>query len=487
MLFLFSIALEDLELFGLRNGATAQQIHLATMEGDIPMVIELLDAGVEIDSIDENGRTPLLYAAEHGNLQLVDILIEKGANVEASWKGWTPLSASASNGHLETVQSLLTHGVQINLQGLNDSTIENYVIPLYVASQHGHTEVVQLLLNNGAVARVTLETGHTPLHTAAFRGHPKIVEVLIRAGAEIDGKIVSGKDLGMTPLHYASIQGSPRSISALLNAGADIDNGESEGLTALHLATAFGNYEAMELLLSEGATVDDSENSTKHTPLHLAVLIDDLEATKILIASGADPNLRIPREFGEIAVGKLVLSAPKVLRLTNGEDITNNEQEARNQQTLLYRAADNRRKQPDSMDMVLSLLEGGANTEARLINNATLMHIAVDVFEDTELLRAILKWGGNVNSIDVSGSTPLHYAAFLGSNDSLLLLLEAGADPDMINQIGLTPLQYSFCNDNKITNDLLIEYGASPHQESDMTDFAKEVCQEIHEAIPTGN
>ena len=87
----------------------ATPLHEAVIKGNLERVKELLDGGAKVDRGDETaGHTPLHNAAHHGHPNIAALLIERGANIEAtSWDGITPLHLAASAGHHGLVTKLL--------------------------------------------------------------------------------------------------------------------------------------------------------------------------------------------------------------------------------------------------------------------------------------------------------------------------------------------------------------------------------------------
>ncbi|KAJ1468960.1 ankyrin repeat-containing domain protein, partial [Baffinella frigidus] len=86
-------------------------LSVAAQEGHLEVVQALVDAGADKNAPNQDGCTPLLVAAEKGHLEVVQALVDAGADKNAPEKGgWTPLSVAATNGHLEVVQALVDAG-----------------------------------------------------------------------------------------------------------------------------------------------------------------------------------------------------------------------------------------------------------------------------------------------------------------------------------------------------------------------------------------
>ena len=153
------------------------------------------------------------------------------------------LHAASAGGHTEIVQILLEKGAEVNVQG------GDYGTALGAASAGGHTEIVQILLENGA--EVNAEGGRygTALGVASARGHTEIVQILLEKGAEVN---VQGGDYG-TALGAASAGGHTEIVQILLENGAEVNAEGGRYGTALGVASARGHTEIVQMLLEKGA------------------------------------------------------------------------------------------------------------------------------------------------------------------------------------------------------------------------------------------
>ncbi len=162
--------------------APAISIHDAAAAGDIDAVKQHIAAGADVN---ENVlSTPLHAAALNGHKEIAELLIAKGADVDAKDAlGNTPLYNTISfnaalDGYKEIAELLIQNSADVNAQDKNGNT------PLHEAATSGLKEVVELLIANGADVNAKKKFGRTPLHGAATKG---IAELLIAKGADVDG------------------------------------------------------------------------------------------------------------------------------------------------------------------------------------------------------------------------------------------------------------------------------------------------------------
>jgi ankyrin repeat protein len=146
------------------------------------------------------GYTPLHLAAKQERMDVIELLIAKGAKVNSQDNdGWMPLHFAALKGHMNVVQLLLTKGAEVNAETFN-SIDDGNKTPLYLAAWKGRKDVAELLLAKHANVNARTQYGWTPLHSAANFGYRDMVELLLANKAEVNAKT----NLGQMPLDLAA-------------------------------------------------------------------------------------------------------------------------------------------------------------------------------------------------------------------------------------------------------------------------------------------
>ena len=241
-------------------------------KGNIQVVTQHLNAGVDVNAQNTDGETPLLEATYGGHKNIVELLISKGADVNMKDDlGFTPVQWAAREGHKEIVELLISKGANLNAR---DRLIG--ATTLHYAAVNGHKEVVKILIKNAADFNSKDMAGQTPLNFAIDEGMDEIADLLRKHGGKTgkELKADSGKtgDEIKTPtisIWKDAEKGDIEAVKLHLDNGVDVNAKDNIGWTPLHFATVLDHKEIVELLIATGADVN-AKNKEGRTPLNWA-------------------------------------------------------------------------------------------------------------------------------------------------------------------------------------------------------------------------
>ena len=275
---------------------------------NLEMVEKLCMKGVDLDSQNEDGSTPLCFASSTNNLEMTRLLIKFGASVDLTDKNHnTPLGIASKNGFLEIAKLLINKKTDINLRDANNSS------PLWLASSCGHLHIVGLLTDNKADIDSQSEGGSTPLFMASRNGYTEIVKLLIEKKADLNIE-----DEGINALWIASQEGHTEIAKLLIKNKASLFSTDPYVKTPLRIASQNQHLEIVESLinalalqkspaeLAEMLSKDEYEFQytdlvNSQTFLHCFSVIEDASHHKILdliikkihLGAETDPTLNL--------------------------------------------------------------------------------------------------------------------------------------------------------------------------------------------------
>jgi ankyrin repeat protein len=417
------------------TGGTSASMVKAVKAGDLTAVRALLKQPNAANAAEADATTALHWAVDRDDLAMAQMLVRAGANVKAANRyGVTPMYSAALNGNVSMIQLLLEAGADV------DVALPEGETALMTAARTGKAGAVKVLLDHGADVNAREKwKRQTALMWAAHEGNAETVKLLLAAGGRVGDRSI----FGWTPLLFAARQGQIDAITALVAGGADVNEKLPDGTSALVTAIQGLNYEAANVLLDLGT--DSNASGQGWTALHQVVwsrrpqrgqnnpgqkprgTMSSLELAKKLVEHGADINARETREPNSDMEGRNSLN--------------------RFGATPFFLAA----KSCD-VPMMQALLDLGADPFLANVDGDTPLMVAAGVGvysqgespgepeESAEAVRMLLDLGAPVNDHDRNNETALHGPAWRGSNDAVMLLVNAGAKLDVRNNRGWLPL-----------------------------------------------
>ncbi len=206
------------------------------------------DAATMVDDRDvsdtSNEYPPIFAAIRANDIAGLRTIIARGVDIEGKNDADTPLQFAASLGHVQAMRVLLDHGAEIEASGTLGYT------PLHRAAYDGHTSAVTLLLKYRAnpEGRNGVDgAACTPLHLAAMGGHTSVIQSLLASGADIEAL----DEHAYSPLNLAIVMEQVSAIKLLLENGADLEQ-RSARSTSIYLPQHNWRLEATQLLREHG-------------------------------------------------------------------------------------------------------------------------------------------------------------------------------------------------------------------------------------------
>jgi len=369
--------------------AIDHQLMEAAKNNDLNQMEDLIKQGANVNSADDRGRTPLMYAAQAGSTQAMETLVKKhNADVNAKdINDQTALMKSSIMGKNDGVKFLLDNKAKIDDYDKFGRTALTY------SARADHTDVLKTLLHKGADANIRDEDGRSPLMEAANKGNAESVKELIRHYADVDAQTDRSKS---TALMDAIENGNPEVIRILAKR-SDPDVKDSQGDTAL-----------MQLLrkVPDGAAADpvavqslierskdpDAKNNKGRTAMMEAGRVVDSATIKALIDRGADPNIQ--DQDGKTALMDLIETSQL--------------------------------KEPVRYSEAINTLAANADLNVRDTSGRTAL-IQAAMRNDNNTVKALRDQGADLNIADNNGRTALMEAAQKGFYVSVRELMDADA------------------------------------------------------------
>ncbi|KAJ5982086.1 hypothetical protein N7451_012186 [Penicillium sp. IBT 35674x] len=386
-------------------------LNLAAFNGHEQEVEFLLTAQKHtIDKADSTGTNPLMWASQNGHEKTVQVLLDRGADVNAQGRYHEyPLHAACYEGHEKTVQVLLDRGADVNAQG------GEYGNPLQAASSRGHEKIVLVLLDRGADVNAQGGKYGNALQAACYGGHEKTVQVLLDRGADVNAQ---GGKYG-NALQAVCIRGDDKVMQILLDRGADVNAQGGYHGNALQAACFTEDDLIMQILLERGADTDTLDREYGYA-MQAAYSKGHAKTVQVLLDRGADVNAQ-GGEYGNALQAACYGGHEKTVQvlLDRGADVNAQGGEYGNP----LQAASSRGHEK----IVLVLLDRGADVNAKGGEYGNALIAACSEGHD-EVVEMLLERGADMNAQDEKYGNALIAACSAGHDEVVQILLDQGAD-----------------------------------------------------------
>jgi uncharacterized protein len=438
-------------------------------EGERDAALELISSGTDVNQLSVDRTTALHWAVYKKDLELVEMLLDEGAdpNLRNDY-GATPMTVASEHGDYPIMKALVDAGGDIESPNSEGQTL------LMTVARTGNIETAKLLLDKGAnVNAMESWGGQTALMWSSSQQQPEMVRLLVESGADVNAR---GKDHdwprwvtseprvkpvdsgGYTPLLYAAREGCEGCVEALLDGGANVNTPDLWGQTPLLMATLNLHYDTASLLIERGADINRWDwwgrtplyntidlhlmTSSSRGDLPSTDKLTALDIAKTLLEKGAYVDMRLKHEppfrggdrgYTDGSPDSRVLSAGA---------------------TALHKAA-----KAGDIEAVKLLLEHKARVDvANVLYEVTPILAAGGVWrvygifravplsgefttgaEAAEIVKLLMDAGANINDRAANGQNVAHGAAKAGWNEVLQLAYDQGVDFTAKDVGGYTP------------------------------------------------
>ena len=453
------------------------------VEHILSIIRPLLQQGVDVNATSDKGDTALYRACISQQLEIVQVLIEAGADVDLTSRKFYPLIAACKAGNVELIGLLVKAEADVKCRNSNRETCLHAIITAYTsitgsqkpADSVSILNIIKSFLEGGVDINACCSQGETALYRASKDGHEHFVRLLLEAGAE------TGGTTSRRSLYAACEHGHTEIVGLLLHYGADPNapscpstssvNDISQfslvllGMMQLASSNSFaiccaaknGYSDIVNLLLEHGADVNKQDGSGKSALITFLELMisrwpqnsqasisaeaKDLNVFRSMLLAGGDANmisksnghstLHIASSFGICDIMmELIQHGANCNQLTSSG------------KSSLDLACEKAHE-----GAVELLLKNGAELNNRSVHSSYKVHgsslsampvlcTAAKSGSET-IVKLLLQHGASVNDSDKNGNTALHLAT---SNAVIRTLLNAGANVNAKNDNGETAL-----------------------------------------------
>lgn len=431
----------DPVVMAINNGASNEVVkYLLTQKGNDKK-----------DKITHDGRTYLHWAAYKGNLEIVDLLISKGYDINLKdEKGATPLEFAAGSGlsNVAVYDRFFKAGIDAKKKYTNGASILLIGMP-----SMKDLSVADYLVSKGLSLTETDAGGATAFDYAARNGNLANLKALVAKGVRPTSQALIFAGQG------ARRSSNPIEVFTYLIDDLKLDPKVTtkDGETVLHLIARKPNQEAIvKYFIDKGVDMTKTDHRG-NTPLMLASSAKDLNVVKLLSAKIKDINAKNAK--GESALTQAVRgSSPEVMAylMEKSADAKVINKDGSN---LAYYLIESYRPGAEAeFSQKLAMLQNKMDITAPQNDGNTLYHLAI-AKNDIGLLKKIALLNVDINKQNKEGLTALHKAALLAKDDSIMkYLISSGAKLDLKTEFDETAYQLATENEYLAKNNISIDF-----------------------------
>jgi len=459
--FVFSVTHPDCSDYEILGNKLSPLLKEVILEGDTDFLNGIIETGINIDAIFENGKTLLIFATENGQYQIVTKLLEYGANPDIKDKnGKIAINYAFYNNDFGIILEIIK--AKGNITNFND---EDLLRIIKYAIDENDIDVIKDILKKGFNFNSQDEKGKNLLMYIASSSayyyseneRLKLTEMLIKKGVSFDIKDNNDK----TALMYAIEKRNFDIAELLITKGADVNSYDKNHKTILMYLSDSSTYyynknerlRLTEILIQKGVSLDTKDNSDKTALMH-AIEKRNFDIAELLITNGANVNsydknhktiLMYLSEEGNIKLIERIIPRLTNINLKNKDDKT----------ALMFAS------EKGHLNIIKLLLKHNSNFG--IIDNSNRTALTYSAINGHfEIFELLLNAGAKFHMpIDEDKNFTLFHASRKGNDSVLKKLIEKKVDINTQDNNGLTALMYATREAHLIVLDELLKYKAN--------------------------
>ncbi len=363
-------------------------LHAAIQANDVEMVRLLVQYGAKVNKKSGYGNSFLYDAASDATIEIVKILVEAGANVNRKTDFGSPIQAALKEGKTEIVDYLIEHGADLESRTnwVWGHKVDASSTPIFSALASGDGKLIQKLIDEGADIHVIGDRGNTLLHIAAEKGLTRWVKYFLEQGMDIEAENWDHR----RPLHLAALHKRKETIQYLMNHGASVEI-PPPAFPPVIYTMMLGRIDLLETILENDPNEanrrpdDHAYGNWAQLPILVALELENREMIELLVKHGAwlTLSLNIYHEgaWGHSALSYVSQQGMKdLLELFLKQNINVNSKSS--PRPALHCAA--------SVEIAQMLLDHGANPYLRSNEHRTALECQLQNKEVADLLRGVM-------------------------------------------------------------------------------------------------
>jgi ankyrin repeat protein len=275
-------AVEEIERKGVDEQDLKGTVLCAVAFGNGDVLDALEARSIKVETIDISGYDLISVAAQCGNIDVIEYLLDKGMSINGSGDSYSPLSSAIFNNEYETAQLLLSRGAIVSHNEAEDDLLratytDEKMLDLVYKSDAWEMDVIGMALQNAAriknrntfdylydncvhKRKVYMDEMFVYVYLTPnlYDSYSYYVEKFIADGVNVTDKTYSVDRIYAPPLCTIVEGGSFENTKLLVQAGADVNEADPSGYTPLYYAVEHGYYDIVKYLLEQGADINET-------------------------------------------------------------------------------------------------------------------------------------------------------------------------------------------------------------------------------------